>query len=75
MTAHNMKKRTQYDYWDVCLKVNKRDVETRRTGSTKRHMEYLSLQDRLRIKAADILKSQGKLLFQKQSEREHEHRI
>jgi hypothetical protein len=59
-----MKTRTQYDFWNLCLKVNKRDIATRRTGSTRRHMEYLALQDRLRIKAAKILKAKGMLLFQ-----------
>lgn len=59
-----MKTRTQYDYWNICLKVNKRDIATRRTGSTRRHMEYMDLQDRLRIKAAQILKAKGMLLFQ-----------
>lgn len=58
-----MKQRTQYHYWNACLRANELDVARRGTGSTKRHMQLLALQDRLRMKAAEILKEKGRLLF------------
>lgn len=61
-----MKNRTHYEYWNLCTKINrhrlKRIIE-KFPYTSKRLEEYDSTQDKLRIKAGDILESQGKLLF------------